>query len=945
MRGGARPRAPERGAAKTREDSGVKETRMNLCTATGRTRRQRSATDSASRAGRAVAAYRVHVTVPLFLLFFLGFATAPVRAGTTGQLSGQVTDQAGNPVAYAAVALVDRTQGGLTDAEGNYNVINIPPGIYDIRITHTAYKPMLIRGISISVDNTTRLDGRLEETTAAVLEEVVVTAERPVVDIRSTASRVSVTEEQIANLPVQELQDVVDLQAGVVDGHFRGGRIGEVQFQVDGVSVNNPFNNTSSVRVDRSLIREVQVISGVFDAEYGQAMSGVVNAVLKEGTERFEWNAEALGGGFFFPGNDRRLLDEKVQPGSIQNYQVTLSGPVPMPSTLFVLNARRYVFEDYLKGTDRFSPTDTIDFRNDLSLPGAQNEEVALGYTREWSGLVKLTNNSISGTKLSYQALLNGIRGRRAGWAFRYNPEGLSKQRTLSVSHGVDWTQTLNPTTYFTLNLRQNFLDYKDRVYEDAFDPRYDAAGPPDADPGTGFIARGVEFTRYAQKTNAVVVKGAVTSQFRSKHLGKVGGEVQFPRVRFGTTEYLTYAGGSGQVLVRHVNEPPDFPGPVTYTPVIGALFGQDQIEWNDFTVRLGARLEYFDADASVPGDPANPANVIEGAAVVDPEATSRKLVLAPRLAMTYPIGERAGVHFAYGHFYQYPPLGEIFANADYDVLRNLQAGGVSYGVMGNPDIKAEQTVQYEVGYKQILTDELGAELSVFYKDIRDLLGVEFVSTYTGAEYARLANTDFGNVLGVTLSVDQRQIGPLSTSLDYTWQTAQGNSSDPRETATRASAGEDPRPRQIPFNWDQRHTLNLTATLEQPRDWNVSGVLRVSSGQPYTPVLEQAFGFGLEANSGRKPASIVLDLRTEKSVVARRADVRLFGRVFNVFDTRYSNGFVFTTTGSPYYARNPGPGDRIQLANPARFYPPRRIEVGITLASPSDRETNEDESQ
>src|SRR4029078_1442538 len=114
----------------------------------------------------------------------------------------------------------------------------------------------------------------------------------------------------------------VNLQAGVVDGHFRGGRKEEVQYQVDGVSVNNPFDNTSTVRIDRSLIQEVQVISGTFDAEYGQAMSGVVNAVLKEGSEKFEWNGEVLTGGFYYEGS-RRHWDSEANPAGIQSYQAS----------------------------------------------------------------------------------------------------------------------------------------------------------------------------------------------------------------------------------------------------------------------------------------------------------------------------------------------------------------------------------------------------------------------------------------------------------------------------------------------------------------------------------------------------------------------------------------------------------------------------------------------
>jgi TonB-dependent receptor-like protein len=238
--------------------------------------------------------------------------------------------------------------------------------------------------------------------------------------------------------------------------------------------------------------------------------------------------------------------------------------------------------------------------------------------------------------------------------------------------------------------------------------------------------------------------------------------------------------------------------------------------------------------------------------------------------------------------------------------------------------------VQYEFGYKHAITNFLGLSLNLFYKDIRDLLGVEFISTYNGAEYARLTNADFGNVVGFTLSLDQRQLGWVSTTLDYTWQFAQGNSSDPRETATRAEAGEDPRPRLVPLNWDQRHTLNLTADVAWPRQISSSAVLRVASGQPYTPQLTSGFGGGLEDNSGRKPVGMLLDVRGQRPVHFMGFDATVFARAFNVFDTRFFNGFVFTSTGSPYYSRYPA-ADRATLDDPTRYYGPRRIEIGIGL--------------
>lgn len=863
--------------------------------------------------------------------WLIGAFASSAAAGTTGKLRGTVTDaKSGEPVAAATVVVVGQKLGAYTDARGQYSILNIPAGTYVVTVSRLGFASVTTSGVVVSADNTTDLDVRLGQAELE-MEEVVVVAERPLVDVNLTSSKTTLTSEQIQELPVQELQDVVNLQAGVVDGHFRGGRLGEVQYQVDGVSVNNAFDNKSSVRVDRSLLQEVQVISGTFDAEYGQAMSGVVNAVLKQGTETFRWNAELFGGGFLFPGREgARLTDDTVRPLEIQNYQLSASGPLPFPETVALVSGRRYVFDDYVFGARIFAPTDSADRANAVFTPTGDGEKVPLGFTREWSGVAKITNTSVPGAKINYQALVNWVKGRRNNWAFRYNPDGLSTQRTFSIAHGLDWTHTLAEQSFLDLNIRHNYIEYEDFVFEDPFDSRYDDAGPPISDINyeEGAVIQGYEFTRYFQRTNALLLKGSVVSQVNASHQVKAGAEFQFPKVEFGTPGHLVYTQVDGvETLVRKIDDPPDYPGIRTYHPVLGAAFVQDQVELDDITLRAGVRLDYFNARArGLPGDLRNPANSIEGAPAADPVTSTAKTSLSPRLGVAYPITDRVGVHFAYGHFYQFPAIGTIFANADYGRLANLQAGGADFGVLGNPDVKPEQTVQYEFGYKHALTSDLGLEGTVFYKDIRDLVGVEFITTYNNAEYARLTNVDFGSVAGFTLALDHRRLGPAVLSLDYTWQQGLGNSSDPRETATRADAGEDPRPRLLPFNWDQRHTLNMTVSLNRPA-WTTSMVVRAGSGQPYTPQIETGFGYGLEQNSGRKPASFTVDLRAERYFTTSGMDLSLFGRVFNLLDTRFNNGAVFADTGSPYYSRFDSPA----LDDPTRFFTPRRIEVGLTL--------------
>jgi len=889
---------------------------------------------------------------------WLAGAWNDAEAGTTGRLAGRVLDAAKQPLAGANVAVPAARTGAVTETDGRYVILNIPAGEYDVRVSLLGYQPVVVRGVLVSADNTTALDLALTEAPLP-MAEVVVSAERPVVDVNQTSQIAAVSRKELNSLPVQELQDVVNLQAGVVDGHFRGGRLGEVQYQVDGVTVNNPYDNKSSLRLDRSLLEEVQVISGTFDAEYGQAMSGVVNAVLRSGGEKFQWDAEAFAGGFYYsdgvgplanllgpPPPGRRIVPFEFRPADIQNYQLTASGPLKLGKTRFLLTGRYYDFDDYVRGTRRFVPTDTSDFENKIVYPTGNGETVPLGWSREWSGVAKLDNHSIQNMSFGYQAIWNFIRGRRSNYAFRLNPDGLSRQHTFSIVQGLDFTHTLGKSSFYHVSVRGNYFDYRDMAFPrdyqlltlggdpgGLYDPRYDAAGPPLGDPDyeLGAYVQGVEFTRFTQTTNALVAKGTYESQLTREHHLKLGAEYQYSLLQFGHPGYLVYATVNGQQqLVRHVDEPPDYPGLAEYRPVIAAGFAQDEVEWNNLRMRAGLRFDFFDARSGLPGDLANPANTIAGAPPSIGKPTSNKLSFAPRLGVSYPVTRDAALFFAYGHFSQMPALGTMFDNADYRILNKLQAGGISYGVVGNPDVKPERTVQYQFGYKQAVTDWLGLDVSTFYKDIRDLLGVEFVSTYNGAEYARLTNVDFGNVIGLTLALDQRQLGWMSSTMDYTWEFAQGNSSDPRETATRASAGEDPRPRLAPLNWDQRHTFNLTLSVAWPHGLSSSAVLRTASGQPYTPALTSGFASGLEANSGRKPASLLLDLRGERPVQLAGLGATVFGRVFNVFDSRFANGFVFNSSGSPYYSRYPA-ADLVTLNDPTRFFPPRRIEIGISL--------------
>lgn len=868
----------------------------------------------------------------VFVIFLSGYS---IFAQTSGKLTGKVTDPKGEPLIGANILVRGTSMGTTTDLDGYYTFLNLRTGTYSVEFRYVGYQSKIVENIKIVPDQTTQINVVLTEE-AIQTKAVTVVAQKPLVEFNQTSSVISVSREDIKNLPVQSLNDIVNLQAGVVDGHFRGGRIGEVQYQVDGVTVNNPYDNSSTLQLDKSILQEVQVISGTFDAKYGQAMSGVVNAVLRTGTEDFQYSGEMYFGDYYTTDVTRYPYDNTYRPAQIQSYQLTLSGPAYFNNTTFFISGRRYINDGYLFGIRKFIPTDSSDFEKKIFRPTGDNSLVPMQTHHEWSGQFKINNRSIPKVNLSYVAILNSFQETQYDNSFRLMPDGIPEQKTLSLTQGLDITHTINELMFYKLNLRYNYFDYSNYKYSSVYDTRYLQDGMPqsDASYNYGAIIQGVDLSRFIQKTNDGIVKLDYSWQANRANLIEAGLEGEVSRIQFGSPGFLQSTNVNGvQILQPHYSTDPHDPQVNTYYPRQGDAYLQDRIELGDLVVRGGFRLQVFDANAYVPSDLQNPANTIKGAPLSHLKKTTVKYSVAPRLGFSFPLTSTASIYFSYGHFYQMPGLGDLYNNSNYLVLDQLQAGGVDYGVLGNPDLRPQFTVQYEVGLKQAITENLGAQLTFFSKDIRDLLGTEFVNTYTAAEYARLTNVDFGNVYGITLTLDQRSIGPVSASLDYTLQFADGNSSDPRETANRAAAGQDPRPRDIPFNWDQRHTLNLQVIYYIQDQLSLSAIVRYGSGEPYTPQIGPAsFTANLETNSGRKQSYALVDLRAEKFFKLGFLEFSVFARVYNLFNENMVNGFVFAGTGSPDYSLTPTT-DAAQLINPARYYEPRRIEIGISFNS------------
>ncbi|MEZ4700003.1 MAG: TonB-dependent receptor [Rhodothermales bacterium] len=201
----------------------------------------------------------------------------------TGKIAGTVRDAStGEALPGVNVVIDGTTQGAVTDLDGFYNIINVRPGTYAVRASFVGYTAQLVEGVQVSTGLTATIDFNLS-TEQLGLDEVVVTAERPVVELDVSANVANLTAEDIVDLPVAGVSEVLDLQAGIEPGlSIRGGGVGEVAFIVDGMNMRTGRSNEPITNVSYTSVEAVQVQTGGFNAEYGNVRSGIVNVSTKE---------------------------------------------------------------------------------------------------------------------------------------------------------------------------------------------------------------------------------------------------------------------------------------------------------------------------------------------------------------------------------------------------------------------------------------------------------------------------------------------------------------------------------------------------------------------------------------------------------------------------------------------------------------------------------------
>ncbi|MFZ2323412.1 MAG: TonB-dependent receptor [Ignavibacteriaceae bacterium] len=887
----------------------------------------------------------------VFLLFIIAalFLTTSnlTYSQSTGKIMGKVSDVSTDEgIPFANVLIEGTTIGAASDVEGNFVILNIPPGVYKVTASYIGYQKVTITDVSVNVGFTTTLDFKLSSG-EVTLEAIVVQGERnPLIRQDLTNPTVAITSESLETLPVDNIADVIKLQAGVVtddDGgiHVRGGYGNEVAYTLNGLSLNDPYGNARAVGLASNAVQEASVSTGTFGAEFGNALSGVVNYVTKEGSDKYTFSMRAYGGDYLT--SRTGLFSDKLGSSEIDvlnrgRVEATLGGPIPITgSTRFFFSG---IYENY-KGTyygyrlynptdsyltpDNFKSTDerygdatgAYNFNpydpNSNGLPTGDKQYVAMDPNQTLNLQFNISQKFGSLVKLKYEFVYDKAKSRSFDRNYLFNPDGVSWDNSRGVINTLDLTHTVSDKTFYTLKGSYSYNKAQSYLYEDPNDPRYLPSFYRKTIGNTTFYAGGTDNDIVKRSTETYSIKGDVVSQMFGVHEVKAGFEFRKHNVkRYGyTLDFYKYQviDGTPSITSLSINDVlydsaltvlrSGIISPSTYekNPTQGSAYIQDKMELaKTLILNIGLRYEFFDAASDYNYDfSKNITDSLSGYMNAYLKPAEVKHMFSPRFSVSYPITDRGVIRFSYGHFYQIGSLSSLYAN-DMRWVANV----ASIPTFGNANVNPQKSIQYEIGLQQQLTDDFKFDLTAYYKDVRDYIFTQTVYTEKARQYQILTNLAYSNVRGVTLSFLKRRSpgGMFSATLDYTFQIAEGNRTEPEEDLFFSEAsGKQTETYLVPLSFDRPHLINGTIALTDPNSWTLGIIYNIQAGTPYTPALPTSLStITYEQNSSFKSMQWEVDLKFEKYFSFGPFDYSVFIHINNLFDTE-NDRYVYASSG------------------------------------------------
>ncbi len=301
---------------------------------------------------------------------------------------------------------------------------------------------------------------------------------------------------------------------------------------------------------------------------------------------------------------------------------------------------------------------------------------------------------------------------------------------------------------------------------------------------------------------------------------------------------------------------------------------------------------------------------------------------------------------FNYGQYFQTPAFDDIYQTTDTAVVRIAILRGRTQ--IGNMELKAQKTTQYELGIENQFTEDVAAGFTAFFKDIYDLTQFREVPALP-LSYYQTFNVDYGNVKGMEINFQKRMSNMWGFGFNYTLQFAKG-------TAAYASEWYYDNYRwdiDVPvidywLDFDERHTVNTNFDFEFPKDFFLlplqeftnSFVLAYHAGHPYTPFDLRGNRLGDE-NSARMPGFWNVDWNFSRRISVSGINVILSGLIYNLFNTEQVIN-VYRETGDPDSHGDPEPllSQFGSLSITSTRYSPQAVYNHDGLITPVEKKTD-----
>ncbi len=806
-------------------------------------------------------------------------APQPAFAQAMGTVKGRVMEGK-QPGAYANVVVLGSRRGGATDDDGYFTIPNVPVGAYTLKVQLTGFEP---KSLAITVNAGVNDVGTITVGGSKVVKEIAevrVTAER-MIDTKSSTTKQTVSGQSLQDLPVENLREAVALKAGIVatngELHVRGGRGGEIKQTIDGIEVSDPLFGRSSSIANLS-VAGADVLSGGFDAEFGNALSGVINITTKEGGDKF--------GGDFQWHTDRYGENSKTF-NNYDRFTIGLGGPMPIRNLTYFLTYEGVWSDTYLDAGRTRSTTTVLDFlkfgdrqsnaintnaklawrptqTKKLTFEAINNHATTSPYNHMWSrkGYVAVTYDT-SRTSTGAQQLTP----RYGKWSFFEEDSTYQYQNLADNVPTTDnrfqqlksvWTHQLSAKDIYTVRLSRFIFDTEQTVRSkepweyDTQSPQY-WTGNLEFDP---FYVTHGDFPRYSkQLTTTWTAKGDYTTQRWKGHTVKAGVEGVYNEVQLLSMQNPNQEANGLPGLNRS-----DF---TNYNPE-GSAFLQDRWEYEGLVLNAGLRYDLFTPGPQIP----------------DEELPNGryKSQISPRLGVAYPISDRDVLSFHYGWTFQTPQRNFVFEN---------RGSESTVAIRGNPDLQPETNISYQAAVQHLFSKDVSGQFAVFFKDIFGLISVrQEVDAVTGLQVPVFVNQDYASARGFEGSLTKRFSHKFSAEVNYTYSIATGVASDPNNGLQFANGNLLYLPiAEQALDWDQRHTLNANLILRDPGKWGVTFLWTYGSGLPYTPTFrndrrpDPAYN-----NTLRLPSQSTLSIVADKYFRIWGQNVTFFADARNVLD-------------------------------------------------------------